>query len=129
MTVNSFTSVSLEPPLVLVSVARHAHSHDALIGRPFCVNVLGAEQEALARCFAGGPPVQVSWSEGGQAPRLSGALAHLDCAPWRHYNGGDHTLFIGEVMDFDYRDGDALGYVTSGFLPIGQQRLGHEYLI
>ncbi|MER5700301.1 flavin reductase family protein, partial [Streptomyces mirabilis] len=52
-TMNSFTSVSTDPPLVLISVAKRARSHGQLTDRPFCVNVLGAEQEALARQFAG----------------------------------------------------------------------------
>src|SRR3954470_21191032 len=65
ITVNAFTSVSMEPPLVLVSVARRAWSHDALLGRSFCINVLAAEQEGIARQFAGmgeGTPVWVEES-------------------------------------------------------------------
>lgn len=129
LTVNSFTSVSLEPPLVLVSVAKKARSHELLCDRPFCVNVLGAEQEAIARGFAGGPETQLTWVEGEHAPRIAGVLAHLECVPWRAYDGGDHTLFLGEVKDFDFRQGDALGYVTSRFRTIDDQQLGHEYLI
>ncbi|MBI0298847.1 flavin reductase, partial [Streptomyces sp. PRKS01-29] len=53
VTMNSFTSVSADPPLVLISVARRTRSHDQLVDRPFCVNVLGAEQEPIARLFAG----------------------------------------------------------------------------
>ena len=132
MTVNSFTSVSMDPPLIVVSVARRAHHHDALRGRPFCVNVLGAEQEALARQFAGAPPGALAepvWIEGELAPRLAGVLAHLECGAWRDYEGGDHTLFLGEVKHFDFRDGDALGFHTSGFTPIAERRLGIEDLI
>jgi flavin reductase (DIM6/NTAB) family NADH-FMN oxidoreductase RutF len=130
ITVNSFTSVSITPPLILVSVARNARSHDALRGRPFCVNVLGAEQEGLARQFAGAGPSGATtvWLEGDLAPRLAGVLAHLECRPWRDYDGGDHTLFVGEVSDFDYRSGDALGYHTSGFTSIGDAQLGIEDL-
>ncbi|MBX5443335.1 MAG: flavin reductase family protein [Solirubrobacteraceae bacterium] len=130
ITVNSFTSVSLEPPLVLVSVAKRARSHDLLAGRPFAVNVLGAEQEALARRFAGsGPDGEPVWIEGEHAPRLAGVLAHLECTPWRAYDGGDHTLFLGEVRAFDFRDGDALGFHASGFTTVADDQLGHEYLI
>ena len=128
-TVNSFTSVSMSPPLVLVSVARAARSHDALRGRAFCVNVLGAEQEALARLFAGGQHGTATWHEGVVAPRLAGVLAHLECRPWRDYDGGDHTLFLGEVASFDYRDGDALGYHSSRFTSIVDLQLGIEDLI
>lgn len=129
ITVNSFTSVSLEPPLVLVSVARRARSHDALRGRPFCVNVLGAEQEHLARAFAGGGDLVPSWHESADPPRLAGVLAHLSCRPWRDYDGGDHTLFLGEVTGYAYRDGDALAYANSRFTTVAEPTFGHEYLI
>jgi flavin reductase (DIM6/NTAB) family NADH-FMN oxidoreductase RutF len=65
----------------------------------------------------------------GTVPRLAGVLAHLECRAWRDYDGGDHTLFLGEVVDFDYRDGDALGFHTSGFTAIADPRLGIEDLI
>jgi flavin reductase (DIM6/NTAB) family NADH-FMN oxidoreductase RutF len=129
ITVNSFTSVSMEPPLVLVSVARRARSHDALSGRPFCVNVLGAEQEPIALQFAGAGRGDARWIEDAAVPRLAGVLAHLECRPWRAYDGGDHTLFLGEVADFDYRDGAALGFHTSGFTAIVETQLGIEDLI
>ena len=129
ITVNSFTSVSMDPPLVLVSVARRARSHDALRGRPFCVNVLGAEQEAVARQFAGTGEGTAVWADDAAVPRLAGVLAHLECRPWRDHEGGDHTLFLGEVADFDYRDGAALGFHTSGFTAITDVQLGIEDLI
>jgi flavin reductase (DIM6/NTAB) family NADH-FMN oxidoreductase RutF len=133
ITVNSFTSVSMSPPLVLVSVARAARSHDALRGRSFCVNVLGAEQEPVARLFAGAhsaaDAATAVWHEGPVAPRLAGVLAHLKCRPWRDYDGGDHTLFLGEVAGFEYRDGDALGYHSSRFTSIADEQLGIEDLI
>jgi flavin reductase (DIM6/NTAB) family NADH-FMN oxidoreductase RutF len=129
ITVNSFTSVSLDPPLVLVSVDRRARSHDLLHDRAFTVNVLGAEQEGLARRFAGGSDTEPHWIESDQAPRLAGVLAHLECQPWRAYDGGDHTLFLGEVVGFDFRDGDALAYHTSRFTTVAEELLGHEHLI
>lgn len=130
ITVNAFTSVSLEPPLVLVSVARTARSHGALRGRPFCVNVLGAEQEHIARAFAGGDGgVPPRWHPAADPPRLEGVLAHLSCRPWREYDGGDHTLFLGEVTGYAYRDGDALAYANSRFTTMAEPTFGHEYLI
>jgi flavin reductase (DIM6/NTAB) family NADH-FMN oxidoreductase RutF len=129
ITVNSFTSVSMDPPLIVVSVARRARSHDALKGRPFCVNVLGAEQEAVARQFGGSGRGEAMWAEEASIPRLAGTLAHLECRPWRAYDGGDHTLFLGEVTDFDYRDGDALGFHSSSFTAIPDLRAGIEDLI
>ena len=81
ITVNSFTSVSLEPPLVLVSIARTTKSHDELAGRPFTVNVLGAEQRALASNFGGTPTGEPRWVEGTVAPRLAGVLSYFECTP------------------------------------------------
>lgn len=130
ITVNSFTSVSLEPQLILVSIARAARCHDALTSAiPFCVNVLAAEQEALARRFAGSGDVSIRWVDGLRAPRLGGVLAHFECEPWSSYDGGDHTLLIGRIVDFDFREGDALGFFASRFTPVADLRPGHEDLI
>jgi flavin reductase len=119
----------MRPPLVLISVARTARAHDQLRGQAFCVNVLGAEQEPVARLFAGSGSGEVAWESGPVAPRLAGALAHLGCRPWRDYDGGDHTLFLGEVAEFDYRDGDALGFHASQFTSVIDAQLGIEDLI
>lgn len=131
VTVNSFTSVSIDPPLILVALQRLASSHDQLRGRCFTVNVLGAEQVELAVHFAGKdrPSLQPSWAEGPHAPRLAGSICYLECTPWAEYDGGDHTLFLGKVQQFDYRDGDALGFVNGQFIPIHQSVPGHEALL
>ena len=129
ITVNSFTSVSLDPPLVLVSIARTTRAHDDLTDRPFTVNVLGAEQERLANHFAGRPNSEPRWVEGSLAPRLAGVLSWFECTPWASYDGGDHTLYIGEVVNFDYRSGDALGFVNGRFTAIPEYVLGHEELL
>ena len=129
ITVNSFTSVSMEPPLVLVSIARAAKAHDELAGRPFTVNILGAEQRELARHFAGRPGPEPQWVEGETAPRLSNVLAYFECKPWAAYDGGDHTLYLGEVVDFNYRNGDALAFANSAFTIIPESQLGMEDLL
>ncbi len=167
VTVNSFTSVSLEPPLILVALQRTASSHDLLRGRGFTVNVLGAEQRELALRFAGGkqgqhsaggkqgqhsaggkqgqhsaggkqgqhsagkpqPSPRPAWTEGEHAPRLAGSLCYFECTPWAEYDGGDHTLFLGEIQHFGYRDGDALGFVSGQFTTIPQSIAGHEALL
>ena len=129
LTVNSFTAVSLEPPLVLVALLKTARGHDFFLGRPFGVNVLGAEHEALARHFAGRPQLErVQWDDRSAAPRLNEALAFFDCNPWAAYDGGDHTLVVGEVTHFDYRDGDALGYFCGRFVALPSPVLGFEFL-
>lgn len=131
LTVNSFVSVSLDPPLVAVCVARTARSHDVLVGMPFCVNVLGAEQQQVARCFAGGGAAgaDISWASLRPVPRLQGVLAYAECRPWGRYDGGDHTIVVGEVSDFWHRDGDALGYASGRFTTVAEQSLGMEYLL
>jgi flavin reductase (DIM6/NTAB) family NADH-FMN oxidoreductase RutF len=131
VTVNSFTSVSMNPPLILVALQRTVPSHDLLRGRRFTVNVLGAEQRELALHFAGKPraSLQPAWTEGEHAPRLAGSLCYFECTPWAEYDGGDHTLFLGEVQHFDYRDGDALGFVNGQFTLIPQSVPGHEVLL
>ncbi len=129
ITVNSFTSVSMDPPLVLVSIARTTKAHDELANRPFTVNILGAEQRQLATHFAGRPGPEPRWVEGATAPRLWNVLAFFECKPWAAYDGGDHTLYIGEVVDFNYRSGDALGYANSSFTTIPESQLGMEDLL
>ena len=131
VTVNSFTSVSMDPPLILVALQRTVRSHDLLRSRQFTVNVLGAEQRELALQFAGQPQpsLRPAWTEGEQAPRLAGSLCFFECAPWAEYDGGDHTLFLGEIQHFDYRDGDALGFVNAQFTTILQSTAGHEALL
>ena len=129
ITVNSFTSVSLEPPLVLVSIARAARAHDELADRPFSVNILGAEQKALALHFAGRPGAEPEWIEGPTAPRLAGPLAYFVCTPWAAYDGGDHTLYLGEVVDFNHRPGDALAFHGGRFTAIPESELGVEDLL
>ncbi|WP_028270058.1 flavin reductase [Arthrobacter sp. CC3] len=129
ITVNSFTSVSMEPPLVLVSIARTAKAHDELAGRPFTVNILGAEQRHLATHFAGRPGYEPRWVEGATAPRLAGVLAYFECRPWAAYDGGDHTLYLGEVADFDYRHGDALAFANGTYTTIPDRELGMEDLL
>lgn len=132
VTVNSFTAVSMDPPLVLASIQRTSSSHDLLRGRPFSVNVLGAEQERLARQFggrAGDVPADAAvWVHEGVAPRLAGVLSWFVCSPWAEYDGGDHTLFLGHVQDFDHRSGDALGFVDGQFTVIHEYVPGHESL-
>ncbi|MGH2654618.1 MAG: flavin reductase family protein [Actinomycetota bacterium] len=121
ITVNAFSAVSLDPPLVLVAIARGARSHDLLRGKPFSVNVLKVEHEPLARHFAGeSQDVEIRWVKGVVAPRLAEPLAWLECEPWADHDGGDHTLFVGRVVDFLFGDADALGFYQSRFVPVAR---------
>nr|WP_276617042.1 flavin reductase [Streptomyces sp. 196(2019)] len=100
MTANAFTSVSLDPPLVLVSISTHARSHRRIddSGR-YGVSILGAGQGPVAHHFAGGAQspeaVSLEWRDG--LPLVGGALVHLACRVRQSHRAGDHTLFVGEV--------------------------------
>ena len=120
VTVNSFTSVSLEPALALVSIAKNANSCKALQNRSFVINILSSSQEAVAWEFAGrsNPDFLVEWDEDSFCgPRLKDAVATIECAPWAQYDGGDHELFIGEVKNFAYdSEADSLMFFRGKFL-------------
>lgn len=112
MTANAITSVSLEPPLVLVCVGRQRTLHGLLeqAGR-FGINVLTAEQEPVARYFARQTDREPSYrfiTSPPHAPRLEGALAYLDCRVVERLPGGDHTIFLGHVETAETADGDPL---------------------
>jgi len=105
MTMNSFNSVSLDPPLVLFSVARQALSLPALeSARGFCVNVLSRKQQDIAGRFAKAHSDKwagTAWTPGYMnAPLLAGAQAYFECAPYATYDGGDHVIFVVRVVRF-----------------------------
>lgn len=116
-TVNSFTSVSLDPPLVLVSLDRRTTLCRLLEERAFVINMLTAKQRELALHFAGHPQqdLTIEWEMGSCGPRVAGSLAHISCMPWRRYDGGDHVLFLGEVQDFEFYGGDPLVFFRGEF--------------
>ena len=126
MTANSFTSVSLDPPLVLVCVGRDAQTH-RLISEAGCfaVSVLAGHQEKVARHFADhGRPAgiaqfdAVDWLPGRLtgAPLVDGALAGFECELWRSYDGGDHAIFVARLLSMDLAaDGDALLFYRGRF--------------
>ncbi|HEU5470568.1 MAG TPA: flavin reductase family protein [Actinophytocola sp.] len=117
-TVNAFAAVSLDPPLVMVSLDRRSRAGGYLGQRPFTVNVLRERQTRLARHFAGQARASaVEWaiSTADRPPRLVGSLAVFECEPWRTYDGGDHQLFLGEVVDFEYHGGDPLVFYRGQF--------------
>jgi flavin reductase (DIM6/NTAB) family NADH-FMN oxidoreductase RutF len=115
MTVNSFTSVSLDPALVLVCVKREAAVHRAIIDDgAFAISVLSAVQEQEARYFADSSRprgaaefASVDWRPGAStgAPVISGALAWLECRLGEVHAGGDHSIFLGEVLSTAQGDG------------------------
>lgn len=121
MTCNSFSSVSLEPRLVLWSIRKAASSLEAFTrSGGFAVSVLAQPQQGLATQFASGDmaarfanvPVLRMPSE---RLRLSQALAWFDCSVHQLVDAGDHHIVIGQVRDFGWRDAAALGFWRSRF--------------
>jgi flavin reductase (DIM6/NTAB) family NADH-FMN oxidoreductase RutF len=122
LTVNALCSVSLEPPLILVCVDRLAESHDCIVKHgAFGVNVLeDGRGEYLSRRFAE-PQVDrkftgIAFGSGATGvPILDEALAFLECRVARTMPGGDHTIFLGEVLEADAREGHPLVYYRGGY--------------
>lgn len=134
MTANAFTSVSLEPPLILVCVNRNAAIYKAVIDAGcFAVSMLSARQEQVARYFADHSRPRgadefdgVGWSQGPGtgAPVLRDCIAWLDCALANSYDGGDHEIFLGSVLASGFGDAsDALLFFRGDF---HQPELAHR---
>jgi flavin reductase (DIM6/NTAB) family NADH-FMN oxidoreductase RutF len=120
LTANSFTSVSLSPPLVLVCIDRAAKSYTAFTqGNGFAINILSQDQRELSQRFASKTADKfagVDWSKGANgAPILDGALAWLECRHWRWVTAGDHIVLIGEVVDLGVNPGQPLAYFGSAY--------------
>jgi flavin reductase (DIM6/NTAB) family NADH-FMN oxidoreductase RutF len=125
LTVGSLVSLSLEPPLVGISVGKDSARHEPLRNAgSFAVSLLSADQSELAKHFArsGVPPV-ILWegvpTRGGErGPLIHGALAWLECDVWAEYDVGDHTLFVGRVVSTEVGAGDrGLVYRDSTYHP------------
>jgi flavin reductase (DIM6/NTAB) family NADH-FMN oxidoreductase RutF len=120
MTVSSFASVSLTPPLVLFCVDKQIVTHDALIGAGhFVINILEKSQEHLSRRFANRDIDKfqgVAYRVGHLGlPVLDRALAAIECRLSTTYPGGDHTILVGEVLDTQIREGAPLLYYRGGY--------------
>jgi 3-hydroxy-9,10-secoandrosta-1,3,5(10)-triene-9,17-dione monooxygenase reductase component len=113
VTANSFSSVSLDPPLVSWCVAISSSGHDAFVAADaFAVHLLGADQHELALSFAGRGRDRFAGVEHGPgrlgAPILRGVEPVFECRTWARYPGGDHTIIVGEVTDMVTRVQDPL---------------------
>ncbi len=111
MTANAFMSVSLEPPLVVVSVDNRAHMNQLLrIGCNFGISVLSEDQEALSDHFAGRPvdDLTIRFVKPTGIPLMEGALAHLVVRIVEKYLVGDHTLYVGAVGYIAWSDSHPL---------------------
>ncbi len=124
MTVNSFTSVSLDPPLILVCIDhRSAVLPHVLDSKVFAINILGEQQKAISITFAVEPEGRfdhIEWHAGRLgAPILTGILAQLECTVAQTVEAGDHTVVIGNAAHVHSRDGKPLLYVHRAYERIG----------
>jgi flavin reductase (DIM6/NTAB) family NADH-FMN oxidoreductase RutF/DNA-binding MarR family transcriptional regulator len=113
VTANSFSSLSLDPPLILWSIGRSSRSLPVFqAASHFAVNILAADQIFVSQMFSRPGPdrfSQVPWSAGpGGAPVLDGTVASLICRPEAFHDGGDHILIVGRVIQHSQRDAAAL---------------------
>lgn len=105
LTVNSFTSVSLDPPLVLICIKKGKKSHEYIADSDFfCVNILAEDQEWLSVRFAD-PSIEETRFEGikyeldeFKCPNIEGCIYYITCEKYKEYDGGDHTIFLGKVV-------------------------------
>lgn len=124
LTANAFTSVSLEPPLLLISVDKKAESWPAFEeSRVFTVNILADDQEGLSRKFAvsgGNKFGGVAYRIGANgAPILDGTLAYIECTLYAAYDGGDHSIYLGEIQQAEIHEGKPLLFYRGGYRELG----------
>ncbi|MER9253541.1 alpha/beta fold hydrolase [Mesorhizobium sp. M0598] len=123
-TANSFTSVSLEPPLVLVCIAKRALGHSAFsTSRGFAINILSEDQKAHSGIFASKAAdkfAAVSWQPGRTGnPLIDGSVAMFDCGMEQLVDAGDHSILIGRVRDFSHNGAQPLGYCRGTYVTPG----------
>ncbi len=120
LTINSFTSVSLTPPLVLICIDNRAAVLRAFASSPsFAINILHASQQHLSFRFS--QPVEdrfdtLAWRPGSTlSPLLDGVLAQLECRTAQRIEAGDHTIYLGEVVHVALQSGEPLLYFNSRY--------------
>jgi flavin reductase (DIM6/NTAB) family NADH-FMN oxidoreductase RutF len=120
LTANAFMSVSLEPSLLLIAVDKKAESYSYFEqSKVFTINILRDDQEGLSRRFAvsGGNKFEgVAYHRGANnVPILEDTLAHIECRLYAAYDGGDHTLYLGEILEAETREGRPLLFYRGGY--------------
>ena len=128
-TANAVTSLSLDPPLMLVCLDRSTKTHPRLLeARAFAINIIRAAPGAEELCllFAGKSEdkfAHVEWREGiTGSPLLAASLSHLECELDDTYEGGDHTIFIGRVVAAERGDGDPIVFYRGRFTRLAEGR-------
>jgi flavin reductase (DIM6/NTAB) family NADH-FMN oxidoreductase RutF len=123
MTVAAFSSLSLHPPLVLICVEKTVKTHDAIAGAgKFGVSILNSKQTDISNRFASRADDKFTGTEivRGEldVPLIGGAITQLSCRLSASLEGGDHTIFVGEVVDARTEEGEPLVYFRSGYREI-----------
>ena len=113
MTANSFTSVSLDPPLVLWSIGINQPSYDAFLkAKGYSVSILSKDQKDICDLFSS--PIENKFSDidytltDNGFPIIQKSLAWFDCLKWNSYPGGDHQILVGEIKNFYADENDPL---------------------
>lgn len=124
ITVSAFSSLSLDPPLILICIDKKASLHDHLKeGRHFVVNILAEDQELVSRRFASKDADRfegLGYREGDTgAALINGVLAAIECRIIHIYPGGDHTIVVGEVIATHVSEGRPLAYFRGGYVLLG----------
>ncbi len=123
MTVASFASLSLHPPLVMVCIERSVKTHDAIAAAgKYGVSILSSAQAGISSKFASRSDDKFTGVElvpgDLSVPLIADSLTAIECRLYDQLPGGDHTIFIGEVMAIHTREGDPLLYFRSGYREI-----------
>lgn len=126
-TANSFTSVSLEPPLLLICIGKSAASVDVFRqARGFAVNILAEQQKDTSVLFASKRPDKfevAAWRKGPFGnPLIEGSAAWFDCARHQVIDAGDHIILMGHIEAFSYTDTNPLGYARGGYITLGLEQ-------
>ena len=122
MTATSFSSVSIDPPQILVCINKSADTGDAVLeGKSFAINILKADQQEISNQFAGSASQEerfanVNWHEGETgSPVIDDALATIECTVVQQILAGTHWVVIGEVQSVSCRSGNPLLYYNSAY--------------
>jgi flavin reductase (DIM6/NTAB) family NADH-FMN oxidoreductase RutF len=126
MTANAFMSVSLDPKLVVISIGEKAQMLDKIKhSKKFAVNILSAKQQELSMIFAGQikEKREVSFDQLGGLPVLTGAIAQVACEVVNEHVEGDHTLFIGKVIDIQLEEKEPLMFFNGKYRSLSSEEV------
>lgn len=126
-TANSFSSVSMNPPLISVCPAKSLSSYDSFKNATyFAINILAEGQEDVSNIFASSVEdrfSKVNWTKDDKGvPILTDALTSFSCEQYQNINAGDHIILIGKVIDFNNKQGHGLGYTAGSYFSLGLER-------